>query len=151
MRPSMSCHAPLAPHPPGPQETVRAGDHAIATDALQLLQWELQAALAGALAAAEAGGDGGAEPTAAGAEQAGPASEKGVLQLLFDQRFARDVLAGAHPADGHGGGGAPAAGVPAFRGSGPTAPPPSAAAGALAQRKQQLTALEQQLQVSEGV
>jgi hypothetical protein len=148
-------------------EAERAGGAAAAGDALQLLQWELQGALLEAVAARLGAGDGGGGggggawgvngegPVARRQAGAEPVSEKGVLQLLFDLRVIRDVLAGAFPADGtaapRGGGSGDAAparsrslggsGVPEVASVGPVA------AAALAERRRRLLGLEQQLQV----
>lgn len=64
-----------------------AGGHVVGTPALELLEWELSGAALAALQAALA------PDTAVGARL----SEKGLLQLLFDVRFLRDVLSGGRP------------------------------------------------------
>ncbi|GBF88246.1 conserved oligomeric golgi complex subunit 1-like [Raphidocelis subcapitata] len=131
-------------------ETTRAGDHTAPTEALQLLAWELEAELSAAVARVAGEEQQQAEAEAGGAEAqpsqqqqqqqqqragAGAVTEKGILQLLFDLRFARDVLAGAHPADGGGGGG-----------GAEDAAASAAAATAVAQRRRQLSDLQRRLE-----
>jgi hypothetical protein len=140
------------------QETRRAGEQLISLDALQLLEWELHGAAVCALqkmcstpTSAAAGGEMSEAPCTV--------SEKGVLQLLFDQRLLADVLAGGRPVAVSAGAdtslGA-ASGLPPGSGSGLTVAGGAGGlgsslvqdvAGALASRKSQLTSLEQQLQV----
>lgn len=99
-------------------------------------------------------------PTHPATTLGGRLSEKGVLQLLADVRFLRDVLAGGRPLNprtaavataGSGGG--------AGAGAAPAPPPPPAllvdpqdqgSLAALAERKRMGVALEQQLQVGVG-
>ena len=107
-----------------PQEVRRAGDQAAAPDALRQLAWEVHASF---LAVVEQLLRLLQQQAAAAAAAAGAVTltEKGVLQLLLDVRFARDVLVGGAPASG-------------------------GEAAAVAQRKRQAAALEQQLQVGAG-
>lgn len=70
------------------QEVRRAGDYTISTDALQLFAWELQGAIIRSL---------NMLLDATAADFGAAISEKGVLQLLFDQRLIRDFLVGARP------------------------------------------------------
>lgn len=85
------------------QEVRRAGDHTTPRDALQLLLWHLHGALLAALqqllqASTSSSSNGNIRPGSAGpGSRARSLSEKGVLQLLFDQRFMRDVLGGGKP------------------------------------------------------
>ncbi|KAG2492230.1 hypothetical protein HYH03_009474 [Edaphochlamys debaryana] len=131
-------------------ETRRAGDTRIAPEALQLFEWELSRALAAAYSDLLHPG--------VGALHAKGLTEKGVLQLLLDVRFLRDVLVGGRPVSttGRPGAGGAAAGAP----GGAVAAAAAAAAGllpggelaeptvaaALAERKKEATALEQMLQ-----
>eukprot|EP00775_Hariotina_reticulata_P013484 gene13484-13609_t len=84
-------------------ETRRAGEQLISLDALQLLEWELHGAALRAIQAlcsTSTTAAAAAAPPPAGGERpdaAGTITEKGVLQLLFDQRLLRDVLAGGRP------------------------------------------------------
>lgn len=125
------------------QEVRRAGEHLITADALQLLLWEVHGAALATLqqlVLGTAASKGHSSTPAAGGGADGnsssvsPLSEKGVLQLLFDQRFLRDVLAG----------GRSAAGISASNAdpSSAVCVEPEAAA-----RKALIAAVEQQLQV----
>jgi hypothetical protein len=130
------------------QETRRAGEHLISADALQLLQWELHGAALAVLqqlgSSTNSSSSSFSQPGAATADSNNSSnntvSEKGVLQLLFDQRLLRDVLGSSKP---------PRADV------GPVAAAASAANGmagaggaaALAARKRLVMDVEQQLQV----
>lgn len=122
-------------------ETRRAGEHLISADALQLLQWELHGAALAALQQLGSSSN-GSQPgaTAADGGNSIAVSEKGVLQLLFDQRLLRDVLGGSKPpaADAAA---AAAAGAGAAASTNGTA----GAAGAAA-RKRLVQDVEQQLQ-----
>lgn len=69
------------------QEARRAGDHNIGLEALQVYEWELGGALIAAVKAL-------LQP---GAPLSVQLSDRGVLQLLMDVRFIRDVLAGGRP------------------------------------------------------
>lgn len=100
-------------------------------DALQLLQWELHGATLNilqqlAVSAATAVGTPNGEKTSV--------SEKGVLQLLFDQRLLRDVLGAGRPL------GATAGVTIAEVGA-------TGVAAALSARKQLVTTVERLLQV----
>lgn len=130
------------------QEVRRAGEHTAPADALKLLLWELHGALLAVIQQLLLNSS--ANPTSNSSRarpgSAGPRSsprvltEKGVLQLLFDQRFMRDVLGGGRPlaAVTAAGGGH----LAAANGNG------GGAEGDLAARKRLVSSLEQQLQVS---
>ncbi|KAG2431082.1 hypothetical protein HXX76_009615 [Chlamydomonas incerta] len=99
-------------------ELRRAGDHKIAPEALQAFEWELSRALISAYAQLLSPG--------LGALSTKGITEKGVLQLLFDVRFIRDVLVGGRPVSatrpgGAGGAGASAASVAAAAAAAATA------------------------------
>lgn len=123
----------------GLQETRRAGEHLITTDALQLLHWELHGAVLKVLQQLIST----AVPTRASVGLLSPGntnsniSEKGVLQLLFDQKLLRAVVGAGQPLDGA----AAAAGGSAA----------GAAAAEIAARQRLVTSVEQQLQVMPGV
>jgi hypothetical protein len=112
------------------QETRRAGEHLISADALQLLQWELHGAALAVLQQLSSSSSG----SVADGSSNSAVSEKGVLQLLFDQRLLRDVLGGSKPPGAEGA--AAANGVAAAGG-----------AVAAAARKRLVMDVEQQLQV----
>jgi hypothetical protein len=137
-----------------PQEVRRAGEHTVPPDALKLLLWELHGALlavlqqllltsASSTTAPSSNVTSSIRPGSAG-PRSGPRAltEKGVLQLLFDQRFMRDVLGGGRPLEAvtaaAGGSGGAAGHVAAANGD---------AGGDLAARKRLVSTLEQQLQV----
>lgn len=117
------------------QETRRAGEHLITTDALQLLQWELHGAAIAVLQQVTSSTDGDIVSTRAihGTNNTS-ITEKGVLQMLFDQRLFRDVIGAGKPLGGTAAA-ASAAGI-------------GDAAGQLATRKRLVASVEQQLQVS---
>lgn len=153
-----------------------AGDHSVALEALQVFEWEL---LGSALSCynqllgtrggssgglGHLGGSGSLGPAVTGGALAVPAvaptslegrlSEKGVVQLLMDVRFLRDVLVGGKPltprpvtapavsADG---------GMPAAAAHAPLTldPHDPLVLSALAERKRMGLSLEQQLQVGQ--
>lgn len=126
------------------QEVRRAGDHTTPGDALQLLLWHLHGALLTALQrllqiSSSSASNGNIRPGSAGPGSRPRAlSEKGVLQLLFDQRFMRDVL----------GGGKPLGAVSAAAAAAGTANGSASAEAEAAARKRLVSGLEQQLQVS---
>lgn len=127
------------------QEVRRAGDHTTPGDALQLLLWHLHGALLAALqlllqisSSSSSASNGNIRPGSAGPGSRPRAlSEKGVLQLLFDQRFMQDVL----------GGGKPLGAVPAAAAAAGTANGSASAEAEAAARKRLVSGLEQQLQV----
>jgi hypothetical protein len=134
-----------------PQDVRRAGEHTVPPDALKLLLWELHGALLAVLQqllhtsnSITATSSNSMRPGSAG-PRSGPRAltEKGVLQLLFDQRFMRDVLGGGRPLEAvtvaAGGSGGAAGHAAAANGD---------AGGDLAARKRSVSNLEQQLQVS---
>lgn len=88
-----------------PQETRRAGEHLITTDALQSLQWELHGAALLVLQQVASLANAGTSSVDVDGNNCNSISEKGVLQLLFDQRLLRSVIGGGKPP------GATAAGV----------------------------------------
>mmetsp|Transcript_34672 Transcript_34672/g.87742 ORF Transcript_34672/g.87742 Transcript_34672/m.87742 type:complete len:1232 (-) Transcript_34672:139-3834(-) len=170
----MRFHLPACPTPAALSllnaacaEIRRAGDHTAAVEALQVFEWELAGAAMdcythligpkasfGAASTTSygrgnsldlAGATSGYGASAgAAASLAGRLSEKGVLQLLVDVRYLRDVLAGGRPLNprstppgASAGGGAP---LPLVDPQDPTA------LAAMAERKRQGTGLEQQLQ-----
>jgi hypothetical protein len=138
---------------PVAQEAERAGGHAITTSALQLLAWELQAAVLTTLAALPL-------PGSTESTNGQTLTDKGVLQLLFDQRLVADVLLGGRPLEGVDGSSSSsssgALGVPGQLMGAPGAGGAAAGGGVdpqvgalLAGRRKQVVALEQQLQVGE--
>lgn len=147
------------------QEVRRAGEHTATADALQLLLWELHGSLLSTLQqllyanSATSNGNttaaSAAGATSNGSHKKNVLSEKGVLQLLFDQRFMRDVLAGGKPlvavaaaADKPGVPGAGSVGgvhMPSSNGN-----VHSGASAETAARKQLVSGVEQQLQVSDS-
>lgn len=130
------------------QETRRAGEHMISTDALQLLQWEVHGAALAALqqlgSSVTSSSLGGHATAAATDGEVGGITEKGVLQLLFDQRLLRDVLGGGKPL------GAQAAADTAAAANGVADGSTASPAAALAARKKLVAGLEQRLQVGDG-
>lgn len=131
------------------QEVRRAGDHNTPGDALQLLLWHLHGALLTALqqllqiSSSSSASNGNIRPGSAGPGSRPRAlSEKGVLQLLFDQRFMRDVLGGGKPL------GAVSAAAAAAAAAAGTANGSASAEAEAAARKRLVSGLEQQLQVS---
>jgi hypothetical protein len=129
----------------------RAGDHTTPSDALQLLLWHLHGALLAALqqllqTSSSNSTNGDIWPGSSGpGSRARSLSEKGVLQLLFDQRFMSDVLAGGRPlAAVPAGGGSSGVGASA-NGSVSS----SSGDADVAARKRLVSGLEQQLQVSD--
>ena len=149
------------------QEVRRAGEHTATVDALQLLLWELHGGLLAALQqlmhatsttsngnmmpAGGPGGIGSRHQHANSSSSSRALSEKGVLQLLFDQRFLRDVLTGGKPLAVVSGGVGGSSGVHAATANGNGGSSSSgsgvSAEAAVAARKQLVTAVEQQLQV----
>jgi hypothetical protein len=130
------------------QETRRAGEHLISADALQLLQWELHGAALAVLqqlSNSTHSSSSFSQPGTAGAADGtnssnNTVSEKGVLQLLFDQRLLRDVLGSSKPPGADAGSVAAAASAAnGMAGAG--------GAAALAARKRLVMDVEQQLQV----
>jgi hypothetical protein len=132
------------------QETRRAGEHLISADALQLLQWELHGAALAALQQLSSSTNSSSSFCHAGAAVAADSSnsstntvsEKGVLQLLFDQRLLRDVLGSSKPP------GAATAGAATAAASAANGMAGAGSAAALAARKRLVMDVEQQLQVS---
>ncbi|GLC68116.1 hypothetical protein PLESTF_000647700 [Pleodorina starrii] len=138
-------------------EVRRAGDHKIAPEALQAFEWELSRALTSTYSQLLQPGTGSLHVRGV--------TEKGILQLLLDVRFLRDVLVGGRPVTTRGAGaGASGAGAAAAAaaaaaasggglgalGSGLLLPgseltDPSLVS-ALAERKREAAALEQLLQ-----
>jgi hypothetical protein len=131
----------------------RAGDHTTPSDALQLLLWHLHGALLAALqhllqasSSNSSSTNGNIWPGSAGpGSRARSLSEKGVLQLLFDQRSMRDVLGGGRPlaavsavVASSGGGAAANGGVSSSSGD-----------ADVAARKRLVSGLEQHLQVGD--
>lgn len=131
------------------REVKRAGDHTIGADALQIFEWELQVACVQCLMEVL---------TPPGGQLSARVSEKGVLQLLLDLRFTRDVLAGGRPhtrsatAMQPGSGTAAQAGSPMAGGGGGggrllhAADTETAALACMATQRQALAALEGELQ-----
>jgi hypothetical protein len=107
---------------------------------LQLLQWELHGAALAALQQLSSTNSSSSQPGSAAADSSSSSavSEKGVLQLLFDQRLLRDVLGGSRP---------PAADAAAATGAAANG---TAGAGSAAARKRLVQDVEQQLQVGGG-
>ncbi|GIL93223.1 hypothetical protein Vretimale_8139 [Volvox reticuliferus] len=70
-------------------EVRRAGDHKIAPEALQAFEWELSRAITSTYSQLLQPGT--------GALHVRGVTEKGILQLLLDVRFLRDVLVGGRP------------------------------------------------------
>ncbi|GAX74233.1 hypothetical protein CEUSTIGMA_g1682.t1 [Chlamydomonas eustigma] len=139
----MRFHLPACPSPSAMalleaacQEVRRAGDHTAGVEALQVLEWELSEAVLRTINEyLDRGSDLAHVPRL---------SEKGVLQLLFDVRTIRDVLAGARP---HGtSSSATAASDTRTSSLIPTAVPDPVMAAAMADRKRAWQRLEQQLQ-----
>jgi len=136
------------------QEVRRAGEHTATADALLLLLWELHGALLTSLQQllhTSSSSNGNVGLKVGGVAAAGPAhrvlSEKGVLQLLFDQRFVRDVLGGGKPLGaGVSGAAAAGSGVQGVSANGNLGG--GGADTAVAARKQLVAGVEQQLQVS---
>mmetsp|Transcript_16154 Transcript_16154/g.45001 ORF Transcript_16154/g.45001 Transcript_16154/m.45001 type:complete len:1129 (-) Transcript_16154:189-3575(-) len=110
------------------RELQRAGGHMISSSALQLFEWELSGAMVAALGAVLEESSGPSPKKAV--------SEKGVLQLLFDVRYLRDVLSGARPAP-------PASSAAAAAGPGMVDP---AVISAMSERKRAMVELESKLQ-----
>jgi hypothetical protein len=130
------------------QETRRAGEHLISTDALQLLQWELHGAALAVLQQLSSSTNSSSTFSQPGTATAADGnntsdntvSEKGVLQLLFDQRLLRDVLGSSKlPGADAGSVAAAASAANGMAGAG--------GAAALAARKRLVVDVEQQLQV----
>ena len=128
---------------------------------LQLLEWELAGATLRTISTLLHGGEGdelaktGSSGALLGGGSVGPQhsllpplasrlTEKGVLQLMFDIRMLRDVLAGGRPPSATG---TPPAAAAAAMALGEVPQDPSVAA-ALAERKREWLWLEQMLQVS---
>jgi hypothetical protein len=134
------------------QEVRRAGDHTAALEALQALEWEVAGAVAGTYRALLNPENG---PLAQSVVRGG-CSERGVLQLLLDVRLVRDTLAGGRPltviarggsAGGAAGAVAGVAGVGGAAVAAAAALPDPATMAAVAERKKEMVALEQMLQV----
>lgn len=136
------------------QEVRRAGEHTTPGDALQLLLWHLHGALLTALqqllqasSNSNSSSNGNVRPSSAGSgPQPRTLSEKGVLQLLFDQRFIRDVLGGGRPLAAVSAAAAHSA-VAGSNGQVATANGSVSSDADVAARKRLVSGLEQQLQV----
>ncbi|GFR44388.1 hypothetical protein Agub_g5608 [Astrephomene gubernaculifera] len=138
-------------------EVRRAGDYKIAPEALQAFEWELSRSVTAVYSQLLQPGTGQLHVRGL--------SEKGILQLLFDVRFVRDVLLGGRPV-GAAGAGATAGGAAARAGTVSSGSSNSllgrglgvggggvgaeladpAVVSALAERKREGAALEQMLQ-----
>eukprot|EP00798_Chlamydomonas_sp_ICE-L_P025620 gene25620-11274_t len=122
------------------RELCRAGDHTAGTDALQALEWELGGAALSTYS------------SLLHAEESGTLgfsiSEKGILQLLLDVRFLRDVFLGGRPLTLNK---APDAGTTSAGGTNPRLMggvelQDPAVAAALSARKREQSSLESQMQ-----
>lgn len=132
------------------QEVRRAGEHTTPADALQLLLWELHGSLLATLqqllqtSSSQSYSTSNGNVTGPAAGHAGShrvLTEKGVLQLLFDQRFMRDVLGGGKPLSAVSAGSSTQSAAAANGGGA------AAAATDVAGRKKLVSGIEQQLQV----